>query len=42
MAGPPPTELPEDPAAAELGSGAPAADVVRAEGLRTSVMAGRA
>jgi hypothetical protein len=30
MAGPPPTHLPVDPAAAELGSGAPAADVVRA------------
>jgi Protein of unknown function (DUF3151) len=29
MAGPPPTHLPEDPAAAELGTGAAAADVVR-------------
>jgi hypothetical protein len=29
MAGPPPTHLPEDPAAAELASGAAAADVVR-------------
>lgn len=29
MAGPPPTELPHDPAADELASGAPAADVVR-------------
>ncbi len=30
MAGPPPTELPEDPAAASLTSGTPPADVVRA------------
>jgi len=30
MAGPPPTHLPEDPAAAEIESGAAAADVVRA------------
>jgi hypothetical protein len=30
MAGPPPTELPEDPAAADLAAGTPAADVVRA------------
>jgi hypothetical protein len=30
MAGPPPTELPHDPAADELGAGKPAADVVRA------------
>ena len=30
MAGPPPTHLPEDPAAADLASGAPAATVVRA------------
>jgi uncharacterized protein DUF3151 len=30
MAGPPPTLLPEDPASAELGSGAPVVDVVRA------------
>ena len=29
MAGPPPTELPEDPAAAELEAGGPAAEVVR-------------
>ncbi len=29
MAGPPPTELPEDPAAAALASGTPTADVVR-------------
>ena len=29
MAGPPPTHLPEDPAAAELSAGAEAADVVR-------------
>ena len=29
MAGPPPTELPADPAAAELASGTPTADVVR-------------
>jgi hypothetical protein len=29
MAGPPPTHLPEDPAAAELASGAAAAEVVR-------------
>jgi hypothetical protein len=29
MAGPPPTHLPEDPAAAELGDGAAAAQVVR-------------
>ncbi len=29
MAGPPPTRLPEDPAAASLGSGRPAAEVVR-------------
>lgn len=29
MAGPPPTHLPEDPAAAELADGAPARDVVR-------------
>ncbi|KQT92167.1 hypothetical protein ASG49_09460 [Marmoricola sp. Leaf446] len=29
MAGPPPTELPQDPAATELESGAPAAEVVR-------------
>lgn len=29
MAGPPPTHLPEDPAAAELGAGIPAATVVR-------------
>src|SRR6478735_5702725 len=29
MAGPPPTQLPEDPAAASLGSGTPTADVVR-------------
>jgi len=29
MAGPPPTHLPDDPAAAELASGATAADVVR-------------
>ena len=29
MAGPPPTHLPEDPAAAELALGTPAADVVR-------------
>jgi Protein of unknown function (DUF3151) len=30
MAGPPPTHLPEDPAAAELAAGTPAGDVVRA------------
>jgi hypothetical protein len=30
MAGPPPTQLPEDPAAAELDAGTPPADVVRA------------
>ena len=30
MAGPPPTLLPVDPAAADLGAGTPAADVVRA------------
>jgi hypothetical protein len=30
MAGPPPTHLPEDPAAAEIASGTPAATVVRA------------
>lgn len=30
MAGPPPTHLPEDPAAAELADGRPAAEVVRA------------
>ena len=30
MAGPPPTRLPEDPAAAELAAGSAAADVVRA------------
>ncbi len=30
MAGPPPTRLPEDPAAAALASGTPAAEVVRA------------
>ena len=30
MAGPPPTHLPEDPAAAELAEGRPAGDVVRA------------
>jgi hypothetical protein len=30
MAGPPPTHLPEDPAAAEIAAGASAADVVRA------------
>ncbi len=30
MAGPPPTHLPEDPAAAELAAGTPTADVVRA------------
>jgi hypothetical protein len=30
MAGPPATRLPEDPAAAEIGSGAPVVDVVRA------------
>ena len=30
MAGPPPTHLPEDPATAELDSGTPAAEVVRA------------
>ena len=30
MAGPPPTHLPEDPAASELAGGAPAAEVVRA------------
>ncbi len=29
MAGPPPTQLPEDPAAAELAAGSPTADVVR-------------
>lgn len=29
MAGPPPTELPEDPAAADIASGEQAADVVR-------------
>jgi Protein of unknown function (DUF3151) len=29
MAGPPPTHLPVDPAAAELGAGAPTVDVVR-------------
>lgn len=29
MAGPPPTHLPEDPAAAEVAAGTPAADVVR-------------
>ena len=29
MAGPPPTHLPEDPAAAELAGGATASDVVR-------------
>ena len=29
MAGPPPTHLPEDPAAAELSGGAPTGDVVR-------------
>lgn len=30
LAGPPPTHLPEDPAAAELAAGAPTGDVVRA------------
>ena len=30
MAGPPPTHLPEDPAAAELAAGTPTGDVVRA------------
>jgi hypothetical protein len=30
MAGPPPTQLPEDPAAASLAAGTPTADVVRA------------
>ncbi|NUS52497.1 MAG: DUF3151 family protein, partial [Nocardioidaceae bacterium] len=30
MAGPPPTHLPADPAAAELDAGTPATDVVRA------------
>ena len=30
MAGPPPTQLPEDPAAAELDAGTPPVDVVRA------------
>ena len=30
MAGPPPTRLPEDPAAAELAAGTPTGDVVRA------------
>jgi uncharacterized protein DUF3151 len=30
MAGPPPTELPEDPAAGDLAAGTPAVDVVRA------------
>ena len=30
LAGPPPTRLPEDPAAAELAAGTPAGDVVRA------------
>ena len=30
MAGPPPTHLPEDPAAGEIAAGAAAADVVRA------------
>src|SRR5690606_32733059 len=29
MAGPPPTHLPEDPAAADLGAGTPTTDVVR-------------
>ncbi len=29
MAGPPPTQLPEDPAAADLAAGTPAVDVVR-------------
>jgi hypothetical protein len=42
MAGPPPTHLPEDPAAAELADGAAPADVVRRHPASPSAWAGLA